>query len=266
MKKITVIGGDKRLAVAREQLIKNGYRVDTLGLFDNDDGDIKSSDCLLLPVPTTKDKVNIFTPLTERKIPISYIAENADDRQLILCCNYSFHGKNCIDYNRLDRFCLLNAVPTAEGALKLAIENTDRTLWNSRVLVIGNGRVGKVLAIRLKALGADVTVSARKADDFAYLNTMGFSFINTNSIKSLPLDYSIIFNTVDAKIISSEVLKDCTAELIIDLSTIGGVDFPTAQKYGIKAFKAPGLPGIIAPQTAGEILANTVSELIDEYI
>ena len=95
MKKITIIGGDRRLKLAAFELEKNGYIVDTLGLYDNDNGDITTSSFILLPVPTTKDKINIFAPLTDKKIPLSYIDEYAPSDSLILSCNHFFKNRNC---------------------------------------------------------------------------------------------------------------------------------------------------------------------------
>lgn len=264
MKKILIIGGDERMKAAREAL-ETGFCVNTLGLYGGDCGDIEQSDVLLLPVPTTKDRETVYAPLSERKIRLDEIAEKAGGR-LILCCNYMFEGKNCVDYGKLDGYSLLNAVPTAEGAIKLAIENTDFTLWQSRVLVIGFGRCGKVLADRLRALGARVTVSARKPSDFALCKASGLETANTGELCSVPLDYDIIFNTVDAGVIDRKALESCTARLMIDLSSKCGFSVDDALELGIKAFKAPGLPGVYAPRTAGKILAETVTELIHSHI
>ncbi len=265
MKKITVIGGDNRLKILKTKLENSGYSVDSLGLNENDKGDISTSQVIVLPVPTTKDGVTVFTPLTKRSIPLSFISENTNLEQLILCCNYSFQNKNCVDYGALDSYALLNSVPTAEGAIKIAIENTDYTLWKSKVLVIGYGRVGKILANRLKAMGCDVTVSARKPADLALAEALGFSYINTGQLNFKPLEYDIIFNTVDVKVIEDSSLKSCTADLILDISSKGGLSLDTANNLGIKALKAPGLPGIIAPKIAAEILTNTVTHIINSY-
>ena len=75
MKKITVIGGDNRLKIVKEEMQKSGYNVDSLGLFTDDCGDYKTSDIIILPVPTTKDKLHVFTPLTSKKIPLDEIYE-----------------------------------------------------------------------------------------------------------------------------------------------------------------------------------------------
>lgn len=265
MKKITVIGGDDRLKILKGKLEAAGYSADSLGLYKNDDGDISTSQVIVLPVPTTKDGVTVFAPLTARHIPLSYIYENTNKEQLILCCNYSFENRNYVDYGALDSYALLNSVPTAEGAIKIAIENTDYTLWQSRVLIIGYGRVGKILANRLKAMGCSVTVAARKPSDLALADALGLGYINTGNLNLKPLRYDIIFNTVDVKVIEDSSLKSCTADLIVDLSTKGGLSLEAANGLGIKAIKAPGLPGKIAPKTAAEILTNTVTHIINSY-
>lgn len=260
MKKITVIGGDKRLKTAVKELCEKGFTVNTVGLYDNESGNM-DGDVFLLPVPTTKDGETVFAPFAKRKIYLLEVADNADKR-LLLTCNYSFKDKNCIDYGRLDSYSLLNAVPTAEGAIKLAIENTSFTLWQSRVLVIGFGRVGKVLADRLNALGAYVTVSARKPADFALIKALGYKAAETKTVGDTLSDYDIVFNTVDVKVIDERAFENCTVKLLIDLSSAGGFDLSYARDWGIHALKAPGLPGITAPLTAGKILAETVTEIL----
>ncbi len=264
MKKICIIGGDSRLKSVKHHLENQNFFVDTLGLYPDDKGNIALSDIIILPVPTSRDGQTVFTPLTNRIIPLSEVYEKTRD-QLILCCNYKFDSRRCIDYNTLDSYALLNAVPTAEGAIKIAIENTDFTIWKSKILIIGYGRVGKILADRLKNLHANVTVSARKPRDFALLEALGFNYINTENIKDLYLGYDIIFNTVDAQVLSDETLKNLPCNLIIDLSSKGGFNLEYAKSLGINAMIAPALPGKNAPKTAGEILAKTVIDLIRFY-
>lgn len=264
MKKVCIIGGDTRLKSVKHSLENQNFFVSTLGLYPDDKADISISDIIILPVPTTRDNKTVFAPLTNRVIPLSEIYEKTNE-QLILCCNYNFENRKCIDYNTLDSYALLNAVPTAEGAIKIAIENTDFTLWQSNILVIGYGRVGRILADRLKKLGANVTVSARKPKDFADLEALGFNYINTESIPTLYLGYDIIFNTVDAIVLPDSVLKNLPCSLLLDLSSKGGFNLEYAKSLGLNAQKAPALPGKVAPKTAGKILAKTVSDLIRFY-
>ena len=265
MKKITIIGGDKRLQKVKERLLKEGFTVDTLGLYEGDKGDISTSQFLIFPVPTTKDGINVYTPLTDAKIALEDISRKIAGNQLILSCNYIFENKKCVDYGSLDSYALLNAVPTAEGAIKIAVENTGFTLWKSRCLVIGYGRVGKVLANRLKAFGCDVTVTARKPSDLSLADTLGFNYINTEDLNYAKLDFDIIFNTVDVKVVDDEKLKDTKCALIIDLATHYGISLEAAEKQGIKTIKASGLPSKVAPQTAAEILSKTLIHIINSY-
>lgn len=265
MKKITIIGGDNRLKILKESLKNQGYFVDTLGLFEGDNASISNSNVIILPVPSTKDCINVFTPLTNRIIPLELIEQAVSGEQLILSCNYSFENKKCIDYGAFDSYALLNAVPTAEGAIKIAIENTPYTLWNSTALVIGYGRVGKILADRLKKLGCDVTITARKPSDLALAEAFGFSYINTEHLNLKKIDYNIIYNTVDVNVLNENTLKTLNCDLYIELSTKGGFDFSKSQDYGIKVIKAPGLPSKIAPETAADILCKTVTHIINSY-
>ena len=73
MKKVCIVGGDSRLKTVKHHLEKQNFFVNTLGLYPEDKGDIALSDILILPVPTTRDGKNVFTPLTNRVIPLEDI-------------------------------------------------------------------------------------------------------------------------------------------------------------------------------------------------
>lgn len=249
--------------IAFDELKANGFAVDSLGLTSEDSGKIESADVVLLPVPTTRDKENIFCPQTNKIIPLDYV-KKAKEHALILSCGYTYPEVNCIDYLKLDSFCYLNAVPTAEGAIARAICDTPFCLWQSRVLVIGCGRIAKILADRLKALGCDLTVSARKGRDFAYLDALGIKHIHTNEVAKNAHRFDIIFNTIDLPIF--ENFDKLKSTYLYDLSTSGCIDFNKAKENNIKAYKLPGIPGKIAPVTAGKIISQTVNQLIGEWV
>ena len=260
---ILIIGGDLRMNIAFDELKSQGYIVDSLGLKEDDNGKIEYADVVLLPVPTTRDGKNIFCPQSDKIIPLEYV-KKATKNALILSCGYEFKDLNCIDYLKLDSFCFLNAVPTAEGAIAKAINDTPFCLWKTKVLVVGNGRIAKILADRLKALKCDITVSARKTRDFAHLDALGIKYIHTNEVAKKAMDYNIIFNTIDVKLFDElNSLKNC---YLYDLSTKGCIDFDKAKQSGIKAQKLPGIPGKIAPLTAGKIIAQITHQLIGEWV
>lgn len=265
MKKIIIIGGDSRMTALKNELEQRRYTVSTLGLYENDNGNISDSDAAVLPVPTTRDRVNVYTPLTGRRIPLSAVSEAVPDNGLILTCGYTFSGRRCIDYGNTDGYALRNAVPTAEGAVMLATENTSRALFKSSVLVIGFGRVGKITADRFKAMGCDVTVSARREVHLALCESLGYKTLKTEALAQIPLCYDIIINTVDAEVIPDEAVKNIRTELLLELSTYGGFNAELAKKLGLNVLKAPGLPMRVAPQSASEILIKTVKNILENH-
>lgn len=260
---VLIIGGDSRMNIAFDKLKKQGYIIDSLGLNNNDNGKIELADVVLLPVPTTRDGKTVFCPQSDKTIPLEYI-KNVKKDALILSCGYRYGNLNCIDYLNLDDFCLLNAVPTAEGAIARAIIDTPFCLWQSQVLVIGCGRIAKILIDRLNALKCNLTVSARKSSDFAYLDALGIKHIHTKDVYNNASKFDVIFNTIDINIFNDfDTLKSC---YLYDLSTKGCLDFEKAKSSNIKAKKLPGIPGKIAPITAGNIIAQTVNHLIGEWV
>lgn len=254
MKKILLAGGDTRTRILCERLKKTGFTVDTLGLFDEDEGKTEWADIIILPIPVTRDGRSICCPLTNRFVPIETVTQKGKEK-LILGGGEMEGIDNYINYGNLDEYALLNAVPTAEGAIAAAVQNTDFCLWKSRVLVIGFGRVGKVLAERLIGMKCDVTVSARKPSDLALIDIIGANYINTADIAESG-SFDIIFNTVDHPVLTFDTTLQNT--LIIDLSTAGCIDADDAAVRGARYLKLPGLPGKTAPKTAGEILYSTV--------
>ena len=262
MKKITIFGGDSRIQTVYYGLIDAGFTVDSFGLFEDESCDMESSDIFLLPVPTTRDSITVYAPLTGKNILLDNIAAKAENK-LVLTGNHMLNTQKCIDYCKSDAYSLKNAVPTAEGAIALAVSNTPFTLWKSRALVIGYGRVGKIMAERLKGMHASVTVSARKSSDIALIQTLGFKSILTSQVPQKIQDFDIIFNTIDVPILESEMEK-LYGKTVIDLSSKGCFNHDKAKQAGVNAIKAPGLPGKTAPQTAGRILTETVLELIQQ--
>lgn len=257
MEKILLIGGDARMRSAKCELEGYGFLCDSIGLFEGDCGKAEGADALLFPAPLTRDGENVFCPLTGRKVPLS-IADSARENALILSGGQLPVERKYTNYCTLDDFALLNAVPTAEGAIAAAIGAVDFTLWKSKILVIGMGRVARILLTRLKAFCPLLTVAARSDRDLALLEACGAEFISTSDIIQTADRYDIIFNTVDAPVLdSSRTALEST--LIIDLSTKGCLsDTEGLEKYR----KLSGIPGKTAPVTAGRIIAQTALKQI----
>lgn len=283
IKSFGIIGGDKRQLFLAKSIYDSGYKV-MLGGFDRLKStgalvlcDIKSaaekSDVIIFPVPSVRTDGSINTPFSDEctvlddelieimiKKPV-FVAMK--DR--FLKAYPQFENAELYDYAAKEEFAILNALPTAEGALEVAMKQFEGTVAGSRCLITGYGRIGKVLAEMLKNHKADVTVSARKPSDMAFAQAFGYKKLNTNKLSCIR-NFDLVFNTVPSMIFDGELLMNTDKNtIIIDLASLpGGVDFEAAQKLGIDAVRALALPGKCAPKTAGEIIRTTVFNIIEE--
>lgn len=163
-----------------------------------------------------------------------------------------------------DDIAVYNSIPTAEGTIMMVIEHTDFTIHSANVLVVGYGRVGKTIANKFSALGAKVSVCARKSEDLARITEMGFKAVPFNQLSASTVDCDILINTIPSRVITKESIQYLPSHgLIIDLaSKPGGTDFDYAEQRGIQAILAKSLPSIVAPKTAGRILADVIKQFI----
>ncbi|WP_151735078.1 dipicolinate synthase subunit DpsA [Paenibacillus tengchongensis] len=182
-----------------------------------------------------------------------------------LCAKYSLKLVELLDR---DDVAILNSIPTAEGALVMAIQNTDFTIHGATSMVLGMGRTGFTMARALQGLGSSVKVGVRKQEHYARAEEMRWRPFMTGELLQQVGDVDLIFNTIPSMIITAQVLSRIPRHcVIIDLASApGGVDFRYAEKRGIKAMLAPGLPGIVAPKSAGIIMGNALVQSISEEI
>ncbi|MED4884281.1 dipicolinic acid synthetase subunit A [Bacillus sp. FSL W8-1127] len=167
-----------------------------------------------------------------------------------------------------DDVAIYNSIPTAEGAIMIAIQNTDFTIHGSNVVVLGFGRVGMSVARAFDQLGANTKVGARKSEHLARISEMGMTPFHHKDLKNMVRDADIVINTIPHLVVTASVIANMPSHtIIIDLaSKPGGTDFRYAEKRGIKAISALSLPGIVAPKTAGQILANVLAKLLKEDV
>ena len=283
-KTVSVIGGDLRQLTLADELRKDGYDVSVFGFTDKisyeknttDIDIILDSEIVILPVPVSFDGVYINTPYSDTKLTVSELCEKLNPVSLVFggCISNTLSqtltkkGIKHRDYMLRDELAIKNAVPTAEGAIEIAISETPITLHNSNCLVLGYGKVGKILAKSLDALGAKTYVSARKYADLALIEGHGCYPLTVNEAKTRLGEFDIIFNTVPALILGDTELHRIRRDaLVIDLaSKPGGVDFEVAKELGIHVVWALSLPGRVAPVTAGIIIKDTITNMLKEEI
>lgn len=226
-------------------------------------------DCAVLPVPPLDDEGMLSTPCYAEKInplmlkdhlkPYGIVFTGKSDKRL----TEIFTGMEICDYMKREELSLKNAIPSAEGAVQLALEELPVTLNGLKVLIVGMGRIGTALTEILKGFGSDITVAVRNTKGAANARIHGVKSVCTDKID---VDYDLVFNTVPSLIFKSELLSRFNDKtLFIDLaSKPGGIDFDSAAKLGKKVVWALGLPGKTAPITSGEIIAETISGILDE--
>ena len=282
------IGGDLRQLLTASMLASDGFHVRIFG-FENENSVIPSNiqiaksvtacvsgtDVAVFPMPySVNNGILINTPLSATSVDtedvISALSEDTilfagkiDSRLAELCRRANIRA---IDYAEREELAVMNSIPTAEGAIGIAMDNTPYTINDSKCLVIGYGRIGKILSADLKALGADVTATARKYSDLAWISANGCKAAHTNTLPEIAGQFDIIFNTVPHKILDFKALSATKGDvLIIDLaSRPGGVDFEVARDLDRRTIWALSLPGKVAPNTAGKIIKDTLINILEE--
>ncbi len=261
---VTLVGFD-RLDTPFSGVVKAEWSPDIL----------RNADALVLPAVGTDDEGIIPTLFTDQELKLTdaHIAAIPTTCKLITGMAKSYLRKHCEKYHlelielfERDDVAIYNSIPTAEGALMMAIQNTDITIHGSNCIVLGLGRTGFTMARTLQAIGAHVKVGVRRADAFARAFEIGFEPFYMPELARQAGNIDLIFNTIPTMIVTAQVIAQLPLRAcIIDLaSKPGGTDFRFAEKRGIKALLAPGLPGIVAPKTAGRIIANSLTQIILE--
>lgn len=281
---VSVIGGDLRQLTIAGMLAADGYDVIIYGF----DRDIKTDDLahadnlsaaldseiIILPVPVTFDNIKVNMPFSDEVLTLKSLTDGINPLSIVfggrisrtLSSELESRGIMHRDYMKRDELAIRNAVPTAEGAIEIAISETPITLHGSKCLVMGYGKVGKVLARFLDGLGANTYVEARKYADLALIESHGCIPLTMKEAKTRINEFDVVFNTIPALVLTKDVLSGVNPNsLIIDLaSKPGGVDFESARELGVKVIWALSLPGKVAPVTAGIIIKDTITNMLSE--
>lgn len=284
---IAIIGGDARQLEVIRKLTELDAKLSLIGFeqLDHaftgankekiDEVDFSLIDAIILPVSGTtpdghvdtifsNEKVNLLEEMVMKTPEHCTIFSGITNPYLDDLINKT-KRHHVLLFSR-DDVAIYNSIPTVEGAIMMAIQHTDITIHGSNVVVLGLGRVGMSVARTFHLLGSKVKVGARKPEHIARITEMGLSPFHLDELSNYVSDTDILINTIPHLIVTAQVIAKMPVQtLIIDLaSKPGGTDFRYAEKRGIKALLAPSLPGIVAPKTAGTILANVLSNLLEK--
>ena len=277
---ISIIGGDLRIIRLAQMYAKEGKKVYTYGLekyFNENTEDniavcqnlqetIDKSDTIISGMPFSKDGINVNTPYSEEKIKLEKLKDKLLGKIFIaggIPQNFYKEKIKNIDLLENEELTILNAIPTVEGTIKIAINEREETIHESNVLICGYGRIGKILCNEFNALGANIYCAARKEADLAWIREKRYIPLTYKEIIKYAYKIDLIINTVPTMVVDKEKLEYFNKNvLMIDVaSNPGGIDKVYANEIGIKVITALGIPGKEMPLTA----AKYIKDVIDRY-
>ncbi|HPE16593.1 MAG TPA: dipicolinate synthase subunit DpsA [Oscillospiraceae bacterium] len=279
-----ILGGDGRQAALGSLLARDGHEVVLWGLDRIETplpraaeiADLTAAEVIVLPLPALGADGGINLPFAasgERYSPGKVCAALRPAQVIFtgglpeaLAKAAEARGLTLADYAAREEFAVANAVPTAEGAIAAAMEALPVTLCGQAALVIGYGRLGRALAPRLRALGMDVAVAARRHAPLAWARAEGLSTLHTDALQDALGRFRIIVNTAPALLLTAPLLREVRGDAVcIDLSSRpGGIDFDAAEALGVRTVHALGLPGKVAPESAALAVRDTIYHCLEE--
>lgn len=293
--KISMLGGDLRQLAVAKRLALRYDNIKLWGissaLLENMEGVIPhdelsevlaESRAVILPLPATTDGATLNAPLadTAQRPKLSLIAKMIPNGATVIggrlpdsfVTALQHSDIKVIDYFNSEDFQVKNAYTTAEAALSIAMNALDRNIRGANIAITGYGRISKHLCSLLLAMGAHVTVAARKDSDLAFASSYGCHTLKIDPNKTwlapLKSGYDVIYNTVPHWIFDREFLRDTPkSTVIVELASApGGLDICAAKELGANVIWASSLPGKYAPRSAGELIGDCVDKIISEEV
>ena len=282
--KFAIVGGDGRQALLAALLQRDGHRVCTYALEGAAlpdeipragclQGCVYGADCVVLPTPAEAGGF-LNAPLSAERLRTEELVAALWRGQRLfggrlgdgLCLAALRQGLVVEDLLRRPDFAAGNAALTAEGALGVLMAESDKSLWRGRALVLGWGRIAKLLTLRLLGLGAKAAVAARRAEARVMAQAVGAESFPFEELEARIGGFDFIVNTVPARVLSDGALCAAAEDaLLLELASApGGFDRKLAENIGLRAIAAPGLPGRCAPRRAAELMREAICASLGE--
>lgn len=283
---VAVLGGNGREVEIARQAVLAGAEVRTCGLAAaavagtgastaaSIPEAVRDADIVICPIPLPAADGSLFTPQSAEKLMAGaemlrgmrrgglLITGRASPQMHEAARTLEFRLR---EYEGDEELMLRRAPAIAEGAIRIAIEQTDVTLHRNPCMVVGFGKVAPTIASMLRGLGADVTVAARNPVQLAKAWAMGCDTVPVSALAEHTRRMVVVFNTVPARLFTRDIIGQLGREtLLIDLAAPpGGVDHDAARELGVRAVWARGLGGR-APRTVGQSQWSGIVRIIAE--
>ena len=294
--KTAVLGGDRRQLYAVMHLAEAGAKIYTSGIDisllpkikqktifceASPSEALKDASVIILPFPVSADGVHVNAPLDKNgelgDVKLLSLLRLAKENAIFIGGKIPEHfeaklreeGHRVYDLLSIESLETKNAYITAEAALSIAMNTLSRTVSGAKIAITGFGRISKQLARLFASLGAFVTIAARKDGDLAYAETLRYKTVKIEGdgwCESLTDGYDMIFNTVPHRIMGRDFLETIDKKtVLVELASVpGGFDLVAAHELGSNISWAPSLPGKYAPESAGELIAESIIKIINE--
>lgn len=271
--KMIIMGGDSRFVRLAELLERDGHGVFPLGMEGalpmQGPSDYSGTEAVILPLPAEKDGY-LFAPLSREKRSLIELLEpfkpgtkvfaGMAGQELREYCRR--RGLSIFDYFRREEFQVKNALLTAEGALGLLLGLDGGKLSGRRALIVGFGRIGKLLVPRLQALGLELSVMARSPSQRAWAEAMGCKALKFGESSE---GFDFVLNTVPAVVFGEEELRGFGDASLIELASApGGFCEESAARLSKNIINGRGLPGRWAEDSAAEAIRDTIKNILEE--
>ncbi len=266
--KIAVVGGDRRMLTVARLFCESGVNCQTAALGDKSTDfkeAINGSAVTVLPLPCQKGgKLN--APMSNEEIYIEDVFSAGKKKTFFIGGGIPPAQDSAADYSLREDFLLKNAVLTAEGAIELALHQTDVAFFGAKITVIGYGRIGSRLSVLLNAFGAQVTVVARRYESRTLAEMSNCRAVGFEHIESALQNADAVFNTVPFAVLGRKELALIGENVpLIDLASApGGIRQEEKSHCKAKIIPALALPGKVAPETAGRIIFETAVAIMRE--
>lgn len=152
---------------------------------------------------------------------------------------------------------------TIEGIVEKIATNSDKGIYGSNVLIIGYGKLGTICAKILQAFKANISITCRDKKDFLQAKLNDYQVYSHEKLINIINNFDFIINTVPYPIITHNIIEKITNKemLIIDVSSRPyGMDHDYARACLLNTLLLPGIPGKVAPKSAGELIGEFIHQ------
>ena len=281
---IAIVGGDKRNIALAQMLFREGNHVKMFGFANHGQESamrcknlqeaVRKAKYIIGPTPCSHNGGALNAPFHNGALYVEELFKLIRPGQVFIAGYISpevekiaeHYNVRVIDMLKREELLTLNAIPTAEGAIKIAIEETDITIHGNNFMIIGYGRIGTILSRMLAGMGARVSVVVNTGHAYAMAKSAGYEAIYFAEMNNHLQRMNVIYNTVPEILLDKDNMHLINEEtLIIDLSSPPyGVDVAAGRDLGLKILFSGSLPGKIAPVTTATYILSTIRQIMRE--